>query len=33
MKKLKLKPWVKDILWGTTFGIMIYLIVVCGLAI
>ena len=33
MRKLKLKAWVKDLLWGSTFGIMIYLIIVFGLAI
>lgn len=30
---MKLKAWVKDLLWGSTFGIMIYLIVIFGLTI
>ncbi len=30
-RKLKLKTWVKDLLWGSTFGIMVYLIILCGL--
>ena len=32
-KKLRLKSWVKDLLWGSIFGIMIYLIIIFGLAI
>ena len=28
---MKLKTWVKDLLYGTYFGIMIYLIIVFGL--
>lgn len=32
-KKLRLKSWVKDLLWGSTFGIMIYLIIVFGLVL
>ena len=30
---MKLKAWVKDLLWGSMFGIMIYLIIIFGLAI
>lgn len=30
---MKLKTWVKDLLWGSIFGIMIYLIIVFGLAL
>ena len=30
---MKLKAWVKDLLWGSIFGIMIYLIIIFGLAI
>lgn len=33
MKRLKLKAWVKDLLWGSAFGIMMYLIIIFGLAI
>lgn len=33
MKQLKLKTWVKDLLWGSMFGIMMYLIIIFGLAI
>lgn len=32
-KKLRLKSWVKDLLWGSTFGIMMYLIIIFGLAL
>lgn len=30
---MKLKAWVKDLLWGSIFGIMMYLIIIFGLAI
>lgn len=30
---MKLKAWVKDLIWGSALGIMIYLIIACGLAI
>ena len=30
---MKLKAWVKDLLWGSIFGIMIYLIIIFGLAL
>lgn len=30
---MKLKSWVKDLLWGSAFGIMMYLIIIFGLAI
>lgn len=30
---MKLKAWVKDLLWGTAFGIMMYLILIFGLAL
>lgn len=30
---MKLKAWVKDLLWGSTFGIMMYLIIIFGLAL
>lgn len=33
MKQLKLKTWVKDLLWGSIFGIMMYLIIMFGLAL
>jgi hypothetical protein len=33
MKQLKLKIWVKDLLWGSIFGIMMYLILIIGLAL
>ena len=33
MKQLKLKTWVKDLLWGSMFGIMMYLIIIFGLAL
>lgn len=32
-KRLRLKSWVKDLLWGSAFGIMMYLIIIFGLAI
>ncbi len=32
-KKLKFKPWVKDLLYGAYFGIMIYLIVMFSLGV
>lgn len=30
---MKLKAWVKDLLWGSAFGIMMYLIIIFGLAL
>ena len=30
---MRLIAWVKDLLWGTAFGIMMYLIIIFGLAI
>ena len=30
---MKLKAWVKDLLWGSIFGIMMYLIIIFWLAI
>ena len=30
---MKLKAWVKDLLWGTAFGIMMYLIIIFGLVL
>lgn len=30
---MKLKAWVKDLLWGSAFGIMMYLILIFGLAL
>ena len=30
---MKLKAWVKDLLWGSTFGIMMYLIIIFGLTL
>lgn len=32
-KKLRLKAWVKDLLWGSIFGIMMYLIIIFGLVL
>ena len=33
MKKLKLKAWVEDLLYGTYFGLAVYLIFKFGLGI
>ena len=30
---MKLKSWVKDLLWGSAFGIMMYLIIIFGLVL
>lgn len=32
-KRLRLKSWVKDLLWGAIFGIMMYLIIMFGLVL
>lgn len=32
-KKLKLKGWVLNLIFGSTFGIMLYLIIIFGLAL
>ena len=32
-KKLKLKGWVLDLIYGSMFGIMMYLIIIFGLAL
>ncbi len=33
MKKMKLKPWVKDLVFGIYFGIMICLIIIFGFGV